>query len=64
MWDTPITVQELHETMRKIKHKGKSVDQDGIHSLMLKNAGNQFTMLLLHLFNIVLSTGNWPWIVG
>ena len=62
--NAPINSEELDLALKRLKANNKSADLDGIHPLMLKFCGPQFSMLLLHLFRVTLTSHVWPWNVG
>ena len=59
-----ISADEIQKALTKVKCSNKSMDSDGIHPLMLKHCGNQFPVILLKLFNGVLTNHTWPWNIG
>ena len=47
MYNNKVTTSEITEAHKQIKGSGKSVDNDGIHPLMLKHCGNQFIIFVI-----------------
>ena len=60
----PITCEEILQSIRRLSTSAKSIDNDGIHPLMLKHCGNQFPIILFKLFNAVITSTIWPWSDG
>ena len=60
-YNCSVTAEEIESALKSTKTSQKSVDNDGIHPLMLKHCGQQFRIILLKLFNGVFSAEKWPW---
>ena len=59
-----ITAEEIHIQIKIVNTSRKSMDNDGIHPLMIKNCGQQYQMLLYKLFNAAFRSANWIWNEG
>ena len=60
-YNCSVTAEEIESALKSTKTGQKSVDNDGIHPLMLKYCGQRFRIILLKLLNGVFSTEKWPW---
>ena len=61
---TQITKEELVRAINSTDHTKTNSDPDGFHPKLIKLSKPFFRMLLLHIFNLVMKTGEWPWKTG
>ena len=59
-----ITKEELDCAIKSTNQNKSNPDPDGFHPKLIKNSKPLFRILLLHLFNLVIKTGEWPWKTG
>jgi hypothetical protein len=59
-----ITKEELDCAIKSTDQNKSNADPDGFHPKLIKSSKPLFRILLLHIFNLVMKTGEWPWKTG
>ena len=59
-----ITKSELDCAIKTTDQNKTNADPDGFHPILIKYSKPLFRILLLHIFNLVMKTGEWPWKTG
>ena len=59
-----ITKCELDCAVKTTDQNKTNADPDGFHPKLIKYSKPLFRILLLHIFNLVMKTGEWPWKTG